>query len=135
MTKTPVSGFSYIGYTILSVYRTIAQFQVIFFIDLSNVILSRINQELKILHIEFNVIPVKSNVNNFVLALRQIKIIHFKMFKVATLINSRFGWFLILLVIHLIVIPCTSLFNIFVFFTGPSDWKARAYRNYFKAIY
>lgn len=132
MTKSPkISNISFIWYFILVVYRTIALFQVLFFIDLSNVILSHINQELQHLCSEFIVFPIKSNGNNkFVNTMRQIKVIHFKLCRVATLINSRFGWFMILSLLHLIAVPCISVFSVYVLLTGPSEWIYRTYRKY-----
>lgn len=122
-----------INLAILWIYQIIALFQMIFFIEFSTFILNSINQEIQLSFNEFQImLSIESNVNHFSKILRQIKIIHFKMCRVTSLINSRYGWFATLLLLEQIVIPCIGIFFIFVFNTGPSEWKLRSIRNYFE---
>lgn len=115
----------------LSIYKMIGLIQVIFFIDLSNELIFSINQKLNHFRNNIEVLFINSNDNECLNILCSVKMIHFKVWKVSKLISSRFGWLMIVTLLEMIVNPCISIFFLFVYFTGPNEWKWKAIRNYY----
>lgn len=128
-TNGEMSNLGYFWF-ILTVYKMIGLFQVVFFLDFSNHLQFCLNQNLNQLHGNCQVMLNQSNSDSMVVTLRRIRKIHLKLCKIAPVISSRFGWFMILLLLELIVIPCICIFSIFVALTGPIEWRSRAYRKY-----
>lgn len=106
---------------LLLIYKMIAIFQVIFFIDFKNLILFSMNEHLKSLHCDLKILLIKSNSNDCTNTLKYVKTIHFNMWKVAELISARFGWFMIVFLLELVFVPCVSIFTVFVILTTDNE--------------
>lgn len=122
-----ISAFKHLWFLILTVCKLIALFQAIFFIEFLNFILCCLNQELK--H-SCRDLLIESNVEVAVNKVQIAKKIHLKMCKIVQLISSRFGWFMSSLLLESIVMPCISLFFVFIYLTGPIELRYKTYRNY-----
>lgn len=134
-TKGEVSKLKHFWSVILTVYKMIALFQVVFFVDFSNRLLFSLNKELSQYHGCCEVISTGSRIEHFVFVLHNIQKIHFKLCNLVQITSSRFGWFICTLLMELIVIPCICIFFIFVFFTGPVEWRQSAYRKYLSILF
>lgn len=80
---------------VLVFYKRFGVFLLVLLIDFESILLNSLNQRLEYLRLNFDQDRIDSVVFEVVYLFHHIRLVHLKLNNVSTMINSRFGWFLI----------------------------------------
>lgn len=105
----------------LALYRCWIILFIILLIEYTNLLLFSLNQHLKSL--QFERFQLDARVWDLVHFLRHIRAIHFQMHKITQMVNLRFGWFLIAIIIDMFNLTINSSFVAFTAITDPNFRK------------
>lgn len=97
---------------ILVTYKCWTIFVVIFFIDYTGFLMFSMNQGLTSAQCEISHLDARSS--NSIHLLQQIRIVHYQLYAITSMINSQFGWFLIATLLDMFNVVTSSVFVVFL---------------------
>lgn len=110
-----------IEYAIFSVIKSTNICYVIFYVDFMTFTLQSLNNKLTKMMSERNIFWCQQEYQKWLHIVHQIKMIHFKLWKIARNVNSMFGWFLVALMIELTTTSASEVFWAFTMANNTDD--------------
>lgn len=124
--RSPAFSFeSDFGRLLLAIYENWASFLVLLLIEYRNFLLFSLNRKIKMSKLSY----LDSNTLNLFHLFGHIQRVHSKIHHISTMINSHFGWLLLMILLDYFNIITSSVLYVFINIVDP-QFRLRIARNY-----